>query len=530
MKRYELIIIGAGPAGLSAAIEAASMGMKAIVFDENSKPGGQLFKQIHKFFGSKEHRARERGFRIGEKLLQEAETLGVEVVLEATVLGIFQNKEISVMIDGGIKHYRSNNIIIATGASENMVPFPGWTLPGVIGAGAAQTMMNLHGLKPGKKILMVGSGNVGLVVGYQLIQAGCELVGIIDGSSKIGGYGVHASKVARLGVPFYTSHTIKEAHGVDKVEGATIIEVDSKWKMKEETEKYFEVDTICIAVGLSPMFQLAATAGCKIEDIREKGGLVPVCNKYGETSISGIYAVGDVAGIEEASSAMIQGKIAGANSLLSQGYIDEIEFESRFKKYNNSLLQLRGGMFGKKNKGNKDLTHTEEGYKISSSLLKKGFLQDEEVLTFPGAASKLKGKKGTVPIIECTQNIPCNPCQNVCVKGCIKVGDVITNLPQIDDSVTCTGCGMCVTSCPGQAIFLVNENADEDYATVSIPYELLPLPEEGSKGMALDRAGKVLGEAEIISVKKFKAADETALLTMRVPLEWSMKARFFKLN
>ena len=166
MKRYELIVIGAGPSGLSAAIEAAKRGMKVVVFDENEKPGGQLFKQIHKFFGSKEHHAKIRGFKIGEALLEEAAKAGVEVVLNATVIGLYQDKEVNVRILDSIHHYKGDTIIVATGAAENMVVFEGCTLPGVIGAGAAQTMMNLHGIQPGKKILMLGSGNVGLVVSY----------------------------------------------------------------------------------------------------------------------------------------------------------------------------------------------------------------------------------------------------------------------------------------------------------------------------------------------------------------------------
>ena len=173
MKRYDLIIVGAGPSGLSAAVEAAKRGLKVVVFDENEKPGGQLFKQIHKFFGSKEHKAKIRGFKIGEELLNEANDTGVEVVLNATVIGLYQDKEIVVKIGDEVKHFKGDSIIVATGASENMVTFDGWTLPGVIGAGAAQTMMNLHGIKPGKKILMLGSGNVGLVVSFQLMQCGC---------------------------------------------------------------------------------------------------------------------------------------------------------------------------------------------------------------------------------------------------------------------------------------------------------------------------------------------------------------------
>lgn len=146
MKRYDLIVVGAGPSGLCAAIEAAKRGLKVIVFDENEKPGGQLFKQIHKFFGSKEHRAKVRGFVIGKQLLDEANEVGVKVELNATVIGLYQDKEIVVKKGDGIYHFKADSIIIATGAAENMVTFPGWTLPGVIGAGAAQTMMNLHDL------------------------------------------------------------------------------------------------------------------------------------------------------------------------------------------------------------------------------------------------------------------------------------------------------------------------------------------------------------------------------------------------
>ena len=156
MKRYDLIVIGAGPAGLSAATEAAKHGLHPLVLDENEKPGGQLFKQIHKFFGSKEHKAKIRGFKIGEELLAEAEKYGVEVMLNATVIGLYPEKEITVRIGDEVKHMKGDAILVATGASENMVTFPGWTLPGVIGAGAAQTMMNLHHIKAGEKILMQG--------------------------------------------------------------------------------------------------------------------------------------------------------------------------------------------------------------------------------------------------------------------------------------------------------------------------------------------------------------------------------------
>ena len=523
MKRYEVIIVGAGPAGLSAAIEAARKGLKVVVFDENDKPGGQLFKQIHKFFGSKEHHAKIRGYKIGEELLKEADELGVEVVLNATVVGLYPDKEVNVRINDEIHHFKGDTVIIATGASENMVTFPGWTLPGVIGAGAAQTMMNIHGIRPGKKILMLGSGNVGLVVSFQLLQAGCEVVGIVDAAPRIGGYGVHASKVSRTGVPFYLSHTIRQVHGEDRVTGVTITEVDDHFAPIKGTEKFFEVDTVCMAVGLSPMSQLLKMAGCVMEDNPKRGGQVPVVDEYGETSVSGIFAAGDVSGIEEASSAMIEGKMAGVCVAEYLGYIDEEEKDSLLKVFDADLNSLRQGMFAPKNRG-KLIESTEEGIEISKILLKKGYVKDDEIERFPGVVHK----SGVHPVIECTQNIPCNPCQDACKKGCISTGKNITYLPFVKDDNECINCGMCVASCSGQAIFLVNEDCGDGSATVTLPYEFYPLPEVGTVGHGLSRKGEKLCEAEVVSVKSVGAFDHTNLLTMRVPKKYAMKARFFK--
>lgn len=523
MKRYDLIVVGAGPAGLSAAIEAANRGLKVIVFDENAKPGGQLFKQIHKFFGSKEHKAKIRGFRIGDELLKEADGAGVEVVLNAIVIGLFEEKEVTVKVQDKVDHYKADSVIIATGASENMVTFDGWTLPGVIGAGAAQTMMNINGVMPGQKVLMLGSGNVGLVVSYQLLQAGCEVVAICDAAPRVGGYGVHAAKVARCGVPFYMSHTIIKAEGTDCVTGVTIGEVDSSWKIIPGTEKHFDVDTICMAVGLSPMSQLANMAGCKMEDNPKKAGYVPIVDEFGETSIPGIFAAGDVSGIEEASSAMIEGRIAGVAAAYKLGFISKDELDEKAKNLEAALLSLRQGMFAPENRGKK-IKKTDEGCDISENLLKKGYVADDEITRYPGVTKK----QGIHPVIECTQNIPCNPCQDACNKHCIKIGSNITSLPVVDETQKCIGCGLCVAACSGQAIFLVNEEFEEGFASVTMPYEFLPLPETGSKGVAFDRSGKEVCGAEVVNIKTAATFDKTYLLTIKVPVEMSSKARFFK--
>lgn len=521
IERYDMIIIGAGPAGLSAAIEAAKKGLKPIVFDENERPGGQLFKQIHKFFGSKEHKAKVRGFKIGEELLAEAKQYGVKVVLNATVVGLYSEKEVTVKIKEEIRHFKGDAVLVATGASENMVNFKGWTLPGVIGAGAAQTMMNLHHIKPGNRILMLGSGNVGLVVSFQLLQCGCEVVALTDAAPRVGGYGVHAAKVARCGVPFYLSHTIVEAEGTDHVTGVVIGQVGPDWKVIPGTEKHFDVDTICLAVGLSPMSQLLKQAGCQMNDT--PGGYVPVCDEDGATSVPGVYAAGDVSGIEEASSAMIEGRMSGATIACYLGYMTEEEKNERIQELKGQLETLRQGMFAPKNRG-RLVEKTEEGIDISMNLLEKGYVAEEEIERYPGVTRQA----GIHPVIECTQNIPCNPCQDACKKGCISIGKNITSLPVVDSAHACIGCGMCVASCSGQAIFLVNEEVEKGYGEVTMPYEFLPLPKAGDIGTALGRDGRKLCEAVVTKVRTAKAFDHTSLLTIKVPNNMLMKARFFQ--
>ena len=164
MIQTRLAIVGAGPAGLSAAIEAAKAGVKVSLFDENATPGGQLIKQIHKFFGSKDHKAGVRGVDIGKMILKEAYDLSVDIHLDTVVWGVFDQNILAILEKGQFRKVFPEKLILATGASENTIVFEGWTLPGVMGAGAAQTMMNLHRVLPGKRVLMVGSGN-------ELVQA-----------------------------------------------------------------------------------------------------------------------------------------------------------------------------------------------------------------------------------------------------------------------------------------------------------------------------------------------------------------------
>jgi sarcosine oxidase, subunit alpha len=347
MRTTDIAIIGGGPAGLCAAISAASMGAEVTLLERNSKLGGQLVKQTHKFFGSEKQYASVRGIDISDILLKELEKYKdkVNIMVDATVIGLYEDGILTVEHNQKYVKIKPKKIIVATGASEKFLAFPNNDLPGIYGAGAVQTLMNVHGVAPGKNVLMVGAGNIGLIVSYQLLQAGVKVRAIIDAAPKIGGFLVHAAKIRRMGVPILTSHTVKYAHGTESLEKVTICELDDKWQPMPGTEKDFDADVMCIAVGLSPLCEILWQIGCEMKYVPELSGHVPVRNNEMETSIKNIYVAGDAAGVEEASSAMVEGRLAGLCAAKSLGYkIDNYEGEKA--ETIDQLNSLRSGPVG----------------------------------------------------------------------------------------------------------------------------------------------------------------------------------------
>ncbi len=359
-KDIEIAVIGGGPAGLMAGIVAARNGAEVHLFDEGDNLGGQLVKQTHQFFGSHEEDAGTRGIEIGKELVEEARDVGVKIHTETKVLGYYEEKKVTVEKDGQLTIYDTDGIVYAGGAIENYLSFENNDLPGVYGAGGVQTLMNEEGIVPGDKVLMVGSGNVGVIVAYQLLQAGVDVVEVIEALPEIGGYQVHASKIRRAGVPINTSHTIKKAIGEEKVEGAVIQEIDENWQPVEGTEREVECDVICLAVGLSPDTNFLRQADCEMEYIGELGGYVPLRTEDMMTTRRGIFVAGDAAGIEEATVAALEGKIAGA--AVFEELREETEDTRKSKKEaKEGLKQMRKGPYGEvPRQGVKSCTVDEE--------------------------------------------------------------------------------------------------------------------------------------------------------------------------
>ncbi len=348
MIETEVLIIGAGPAGLMAAVHAAQAGAQVLLVERSRRLGGQLIKQTHKFFGSKAEFAGERGIDIAEKLIDRSRQFSnITIWKDATALGIYPDGVVTISYKGNFCTVQPKKMIVATGASEKTMAFPNNDLPGVYGAGALQTLMNVYGVMPAKRVLMVGAGNIGVIVAYQLLQAGVEVAGIVEAAPQAGGYRVHVAKLQRNGVPIYTSHTVKAAHGQECLEGVTICRLNEKWQPIEGSEQYIAVDGLCLAVGLTPLTELLWQAGCEMKFVGELGGYVPLRDSNMKTTHPDIYIAGDVAGVEEASAAMVEGKIAGLYAAAVLGHQND-HFTQDFQTAKAQLSALRSGPTGAK--------------------------------------------------------------------------------------------------------------------------------------------------------------------------------------
>ena len=193
---------------------------------------------------------------------------------------------------------------------------------------------------------MVGSGNVGLIVSYQLMQAGAEIAALLDVTDHISGYRVHAGKVMRAGVPILLRHHVKEARGKDRVEEVVLEEVDESFRGIPGTESIVKADGICLAVGLSPRIELAETLHCEMIWSGILGGYIPLHNAYMETSEDHILIAGDLSGIEEASTALDEGRQAGVTAAYKVGLLDREVWLTKSKEIEDRLKKLRSGPFG----------------------------------------------------------------------------------------------------------------------------------------------------------------------------------------
>ncbi len=346
---------------------------------------------------------------------------------------------------------------------------PGADLPGVYGAGAFQTLVNRDLIRCAERLFIIGGGNVGLIGAYHALQAGIDVVGLVEAMPRCGGYKVHEDKIKRFGIPVWTSHTVLRIEGGEKAERVITAAVDDKFKPIPGTERAFEVDTVLIAVGLSP-----------VDELLEKA------KEYGIE----VYAAGDSNEIAEASAAIFSGRIIGRRIAQASGV--DLPVPSDWEAFGETLKHHAG----------------------------------ESDPFVPEA------KDGSLyPMIRCMQEIPCNPCTEACPKNCITMKDSILSLP--DYGGECIGCGRCVLACPGLAINLVVDDYDPANvkALLMMPFEfvndIIPV---GQEVKTTDMEGNLVGTGKVIAYRERDTQNSRRLLLLEVPYEQRLDVAGFRIR
>jgi sarcosine oxidase subunit alpha len=343
----EFLVVGGGPSGMQAAIEAGQRGVKCIIIDDKEILGGQLVKQTHTFFSDVKYAAGKRGYKLGEEMISKISELeNIKVFTETSAVGYYPEENVMLMKRPGnhTLKVRADKYLISTGAYENTLVFENNDLPGVYGAGGVQTLLNVYGVKPGNRGILLGTGNVALIVAYHLLQAGIEVAGVYAPSfRRVRGYFVHAAKIQRHGIPIVTRHTIVRALGSKEVKGAIMTKLNTDYTPVAGSEFKVDCDFICIGVGLNPAYDLVQLFNPKMVNIGVLGGLVPIRDKTYRIA-KNAYIAGDCGSIEEATTAVLEGGLAGLYVTSSLGREDK-EVEEKISEYTHALEEDRGSPF-----------------------------------------------------------------------------------------------------------------------------------------------------------------------------------------
>lgn len=325
----EVLVVGAGPAGLAAAQAAAQAGCDVLVVDERARAGGQYFKQPGDGFEVDGGQIDDQ-FAEGRSLIAAAEAAGARSLRAATVWGAYGDGAISVAMKGRSLSIRAKRVILSPGAYERPHAVPGWALPGVMTTGAAQTLLRAYQTAPGKRVLVAGNGPLNLQVARELLRAGVTVVALAEQAAAPGlgmwrdaltmvrnapglvrdGIG-HLAALRRAGVSVHHGNVLVRAEGDTRVRRAVIARIGPDGRIVAGSETAFEVDAVCMGYGFLPQSEIARAMGCEHTVVPGQGGPQVVRDDEGRTSMPSVFVVGDAGGLGGARIAMAQGVLAG---------------------------------------------------------------------------------------------------------------------------------------------------------------------------------------------------------------------------
>ena len=359
MIQRQIVIVGAGPAGMAAATAVEQAGITPTVIDENSQVGGQIYRQPSASFISRDQEGSNRvpntDDSIRVEFLKHADR--IEVLNDTTVWGVFPEKQLAVRRDDGWQMIQAEQLVLTTGAYEFVSPFPGWTLPGVMTPGGAQSMVKAMKVLPGKRVLVAGSGPFLLVVAHQLHAAGMEVVGVVEAVARgrvvrhacgllanlkmLGEGRRYFRELHKAGIPMHWNHVVVEARGDDGLCEVDFAPCDSQWRADSDRLRSVEVDTLCIGYGFVPRIELPQLIGCRLRFENLLGGWVPEVDDQFQSSVPGVFVAGDGGGVAGAVVAQIEGALAGMAAAHRAGWLDDVDYRARRRPLLQRLAKLR---------------------------------------------------------------------------------------------------------------------------------------------------------------------------------------------
>jgi thioredoxin reductase len=327
VERPELLVIGAGPGGLSAAIAARQAGAQVIVVDERSQAGGQYFKQIG--VETPASLAADHQHREGAALIETARDLDVEIRSNVMVWGAFDPDGYAAIAQARSYRFQPKATIIATGAYERGWPVPGWTLPGVMTTGAAQTLWRTARRLPGKRVLIAGNGPLNLQLAAELIEGGADVVAVVEAASRPGlaqlgalcAMAAASPGLVRDGLRY---HLRRRTGGAEMIHDMVVGSIDKGANglrvrlvdavPSRHAVREFDVDVVCLGYGFQPSNELLRVLGCSHDFDPTRGHLVTRRDARGRTDAAGTYALGDCTGLGGARAALAEGTLVGLNA------------------------------------------------------------------------------------------------------------------------------------------------------------------------------------------------------------------------